>query len=189
MKHANYDAQGVILGFYDDEIHSDVPSPSIPLTEMQWRDCVENPGLRRVDQTTKTIVNHTQPGPSLSNIKSFANKSVDYKAGKVRERFISLSSGIEHEYVLAERQARQYALDGYPASVPVCVQALADRDGITSQAAADLIVAKADAFSQALETIRMKRLLGKGAIKTAGDAVAVESACDAAIADLDSVTP
>jgi len=36
MKYAHHDASGMIIGFFDDEVHSEIPSPSIPLTHEQW---------------------------------------------------------------------------------------------------------------------------------------------------------
>lgn len=44
MKYAQYDENGNIIGFYDDRIHSEVPPNSISITDIQWRDCINNPG-------------------------------------------------------------------------------------------------------------------------------------------------
>lgn len=38
MKQAHYNTQtGEILGFYDTEIHEDIPSPTLDLTDEQWQ--------------------------------------------------------------------------------------------------------------------------------------------------------
>ena len=42
MYYANYEeTTGQILGFYDDEIHTEIPEPSIALTDEQWEQAIE----------------------------------------------------------------------------------------------------------------------------------------------------
>jgi hypothetical protein len=37
MKYAHYDqATGDVIGFYSDDIHSEIPSPNVELTEDEW---------------------------------------------------------------------------------------------------------------------------------------------------------
>ncbi|MGF7441511.1 hypothetical protein [Campylobacter concisus] len=41
MKYAHYDKNtNEILGFYDDAIHNNVPSPNIKLTDEQWQEAI-----------------------------------------------------------------------------------------------------------------------------------------------------
>jgi hypothetical protein len=46
MKHAHYDNDsGAILGFYADDVHETIPSPSLELTDEQWEDALNYPKL------------------------------------------------------------------------------------------------------------------------------------------------
>lgn len=41
MKYAHYNKEtNEILGFYDDEIHSDIPKPNIKITDEQWKEAI-----------------------------------------------------------------------------------------------------------------------------------------------------
>ena len=43
MKYAHYNAEtGLILGFYDTEIHEQIPTPNIKLSNEAWQDAVNN---------------------------------------------------------------------------------------------------------------------------------------------------
>lgn len=69
------------------------------------------------------------------------------------------------EYQRAEMQARAYAAAGYTGAVPRCVKAWADPKGWTGQQAADDIITTADAWLEALDTIRDQRLAAKEAAR------------------------
>lgn len=47
MKYAILDENGMPIGFYDDTIHSTIPSGAIDITEEQWIDCINNSGKRK----------------------------------------------------------------------------------------------------------------------------------------------
>jgi hypothetical protein len=67
----NYDAiTGKILGYYPDDIgYSSIPEPFFEIDDTTHQDCVNNPGLRRVDLTTKTIVEYTPAAPTAEELK------------------------------------------------------------------------------------------------------------------------
>jgi len=54
MKYANYDKTGKLLGWYDKEIHSTIPTPNIEVSDEQWQKALEN-GYNFIDATKKTL--------------------------------------------------------------------------------------------------------------------------------------
>ena len=79
MIKVNYDAAtGEIKGFYPDFIdYSSIPEPYIIINEATHQDCIDNPGLRRVDLDTKQIGVYTPPGPTAA--ESIAALDIEYQ--------------------------------------------------------------------------------------------------------------
>ena len=42
MKYAYYDKEGRLLGWYDKEIHSNIPEPYLEVTDKQWKEAINN---------------------------------------------------------------------------------------------------------------------------------------------------
>jgi hypothetical protein len=63
MVKVNYDATtGKIKGFFPDtETYSSIPDPNIEIDEATHLDCINNPGLRKVDIATLEIITCTLP--------------------------------------------------------------------------------------------------------------------------------
>lgn len=69
MYFAHYDQNGQILGFYTSDIHGDnIPTPNIEITYEQWQECLNNPGLRKIDVTTQQIVTCEPPAPTKDQL-------------------------------------------------------------------------------------------------------------------------
>lgn len=51
MKHMVMDTNGLPLGFYDEEINSNIPDEAIEITDEQWQEFLNNQGKRRWDGT------------------------------------------------------------------------------------------------------------------------------------------
>jgi len=52
MKYAHYDkTDGKLLGWYDNEIHADIPSPSVKVSDAAWQGAIDN-GYNYVDDKT-----------------------------------------------------------------------------------------------------------------------------------------
>lgn len=88
------------------------------------------------------------------------------------------------EYERAASEARAFAAAGYAGDMPPAVQAWADAAELTPQAAADSIIAEADAWQAALLAIRAARLKGKQRVLKATSHDAAEALADTAIADI-----
>jgi len=69
MYYAHYDNQtGEILGFYTPDIHNNILTPNIEITDEQWQDCLANQGRRKVDVTTKRIIACEPPAPTKDQL-------------------------------------------------------------------------------------------------------------------------
>jgi len=56
MKYVNYDAKtNEILGFYDDEIHENIPEPNIEISDEEWREAL-NKNANSVDVKNQKLV-------------------------------------------------------------------------------------------------------------------------------------
>ena len=54
MKYINFDDNGKILGFYDDEIHATIPKPNAKITDKMWQEALRS-GANFWDQKSKTF--------------------------------------------------------------------------------------------------------------------------------------
>jgi hypothetical protein len=85
------------------------------------------------------------------------------------------------EYERAATEARAFAAGDYAGDMPPSVQAWADAAELAPQAAADSIIAEAEAWQTALYAIRAARLKGKQRVLKAASHDAAEALADEAI--------
>ena len=85
------------------------------------------------------------------------------------------------EYERAAVEARAFAAADYAGAMPPAVQAWADAAELEPQAAADSIIAEADAWQAALYAIRAVRLKGKQRVLKAASHDAAKALTDEAI--------
>lgn len=85
------------------------------------------------------------------------------------------------EHQRAADEARAFVQAGYAGVTPPYVKAWADAAGLEPQAAADTILAEADAWDQALLAVRALRLKGKQDVLKATAHAQAEAIADAAI--------
>jgi hypothetical protein len=86
------------------------------------------------------------------------------------------------EYERAAVEAEAFAAGGYTGDMPPSVQAWADAAELQPKAAADSIIAEAEAWRTALYAIRAVRLAGKQRVLQATSHDAAEALADTAIA-------
>ncbi|EPA95446.1 hypothetical protein [Pseudomonas sp. G5(2012)] len=117
----------------------------------------------------------------LAAALSVAAKQIDEAADAARVAVIGGSlRALEYERAAAE--ARAFAAAGYVGDMPPSVQAWADAAELEPQAAADSIIAEADAWQAALYAIRAARLKGKQRVLKAVSHDAAEALADEAMA-------
>jgi hypothetical protein len=57
MKYATLDINGLPTAFYSDDIHDNIPTEAIEITDEQWQECISNQGSRRfVDSALATYI-------------------------------------------------------------------------------------------------------------------------------------
>jgi hypothetical protein len=117
----------------------------------------------------------------LAAALSVAAKQIDEAADAARVAVIGGSlRALEYERAAAE--ARAFAAADYVGDMPPSVQAWADAAELAPQAAADSIIAEADAWQTALYAIRAARLMGKQRVLKAVSHDAAEALADEAMA-------
>jgi hypothetical protein len=55
MKHAHIDSNGQILGWYDDEIHTSIPSPNVQVSEEVWQNAINSMHNTIIDGVTSQV--------------------------------------------------------------------------------------------------------------------------------------
>ncbi|MDD2059064.1 hypothetical protein N5D52_20725 [Pseudomonas sp. GD03860] len=88
------------------------------------------------------------------------------------------------EYECAASEAKNFAAVSYSGEMPPSVKSWAEAAGLEPQAATDSIIAKADAWSAALYSIRDARLKGKHAVARADSHEQAEIEADKAISKI-----
>ena len=115
---------------------------------------------------------------------------IDTAAGNARAAFVSPGSYIDQEYLLAKQEASEWLANGKDeAAIPSSVQDHIDMFEVSAEAAAQEIVATAEAWETALRDIRNLRLGGKAAVSRAENIEAAEAAALQAIEQLNQYRP
>lgn len=116
--------------------------------------------------------------------------NIDTAAGNARAAFVSPGSYIDQEYLLAKQEARAWLDNGKDKSdVPSSVQDHITMFDVSAEAAAQEIVATAEAWETALREIRQLRLGGKAAVRQAETIEAAETAAKETIEQLNNYRP
>lgn len=84
MVKVNYDSKtGEIKGYYPADLcYSSIPEPYIEIDEATHKDCINNPGLRRVDLTTKKFFEYMPPASTLEEEKAKAWERIKAERNK-----------------------------------------------------------------------------------------------------------
>lgn len=118
------------------------------------------------------------------------DSDIDKAAGLARSAFVSPGAYIDQEYLLAKQEASEWLAGGKDeAAIPSSVQDHIDMFGVSAEAAAQEIVATAEAWETALRDIRNLRLGGKAAVSRAETIEAAEAAAQQAIEQLNRYRP
>jgi len=75
MKYTILDTNGLPTAFYSDDIHSDIPTDAIEITDEQWLECLNNQGTRQF--VNGTLVAYVAP---ITLEQEQATKLVEAKA-------------------------------------------------------------------------------------------------------------
>lgn len=82
MKHAVIDGDGFPTAFFDTIIHGDaIAADALEITDSQWRDLIENPGLRRL--VNGNVVPYEPPEPAVDLVAYAANRRWQKEVGGI----------------------------------------------------------------------------------------------------------
>ncbi|CAD5270073.1 conserved hypothetical protein [Halomonas sp. 59] len=126
----------------------------------------------------------------LSACKEVLSTRIDTAAGNARAAFVSPGSYIDQEYLLAKQEAGEWLANGKDeTAIPSSVSDHMAMFGVSAEAAAQEIVATAEAWETALRDIRNLRLGGKAAVQRADTIEAAEEAAQQTIEQLNRYRP
>jgi len=94
MKYAYVDENNKLLGFFDDEIHREIPEPKIQITEEQWRNALANNHNKiNSDGTSETFDFRTdeEKASDQARIDELAQKETDKASGKAKLKELGLT--------------------------------------------------------------------------------------------------
>ena len=131
----------------------------------------------------QSLIGFTFSGLPLAAALMVAAQQIDEAADAARIAVLG-DSLRALEYERAATEAKAFAATGYTGDMPPSVQAWADAAELEPQAAADSIIAEANAWQAALYAIRAARLKGKQQVLKAVSHDAAEMLADTAIADI-----
>ena len=138
-----------------------------------------------------STVDTSLPASSLlPAAQSQLGRDIDTAAGNARAAFVSPGSYIDQEYLLAKQEAQAWLENGKDANaIPSSVSDHMAMFEVGAEAAAQEIVATAEAWETALREIRQLRLGGKAAVRKAETIEAAEAAAKEAIEQLNRYRP
>ncbi|MFI2817660.1 hypothetical protein [Vreelandella piezotolerans] len=138
-----------------------------------------------------STVDTSLPASSLlPAAQSQLGRDIDTAAGNARAAFVSPGSYIDQEYLLAKQEAQAWLDNGKDANaIPSSVEDHMAMFEVGAEAAAQEIVATAEAWETALREIRQLRLGGKAAVRKAETIEAAEAAAKEAIEQLNRYRP
>jgi hypothetical protein len=156
MKKAHIDNNNMLLGWYDTEIHSTIPTPNVEVTDAQWQSAIENNHNKvNSDGTTEYF--------DFRTIGEIFSAAIVTKKEELQSKFnadvTAISDALPHEmssWRKQEEEARAYVANN-TAATPFLSSLAASRGlGETVLDLANKVIANADAYQAAYSP-----LLGK----------------------------
>lgn len=183
-------------GFYLPAIHgANIPADAVEITDAEHKALLAGQSagrLIRADANGRPVL-VDPPAPTLASTVATALATIDAEAGNARARYITVAPGQEATYMCKEAHARAYKAAGYPAAA-VADYAMVEAEAkaingaaptaAQMQAAADGVIAQADAWIGKAAQIERSRIAGKRGVMVAADVEQVGVARESAIATL-----
>lgn len=80
MKYVTLDANGLPTAFYSEDIHENIPTDAIEITDEQWIECLNNQGARQfVNGTLVTYVAPITPEQAIARFESITDAYIQSK--------------------------------------------------------------------------------------------------------------
>jgi hypothetical protein len=100
MKYAHIDNNGQILGWYEDEIHSDIPEPNVQVSEEVWQNALDSSHNTIIGGVTSQVDYRTDE-QKAENIRLFRNELLVREVDPVVTnplRWAELSSTVQQQW-------------------------------------------------------------------------------------------
>ena len=100
MKYAHIDNNGQILGWYDDEIHSDIPEPNVQVSEEVWQNALDSSHNTIIGGVTSQVDYRTDEQKS-SDIRLLRDQLLQSEVDPVVTnplRWAELSSAVQQQW-------------------------------------------------------------------------------------------
>jgi hypothetical protein len=100
MKYAHIDNNGQILGWYEDEIHSDIPEPNVQVSEEVWQNALDSSHNTIIGGVTSQVDYRTDE-QKADNIRMFRNELLVREVDPVVTnplRWAELSSAVQQQW-------------------------------------------------------------------------------------------
>ncbi len=180
-KFAHYNSEGVIVGFYDDALHRDIPEPFLEIEDNAHSDHVNGSKTLRVEEVDgeAQFFEYTPPPPPLEIIQAEAKRSVVGWINALTDQLTSKYSTIEIAGFVAKKIEAEKAAAGDPGPFPM----LESEATLTGETVADLaavVLAKDAAYEAITAAVTGLRRNTFTAIDAATSAPDVQAAIDAA---------
>ena len=100
MKYAHIDNNGQILGWYESEIHADIPEPNIQVSEEVWQNALDSSHNTIIGGVTSQVDYRTDE-QKAENIRTFRNELLVREVDPVVTnplRWAELSSEVQQQW-------------------------------------------------------------------------------------------
>jgi len=136
-----------LLGWYDSDIHDEVPTPNIEVSESDWQSAIEINANCYEDGAF--IVKDFRTSEEIEkNKRSSINENYENEVSKLT---LGVPNSEISTWTKQESEARSYKIDNQ-AATPL-ISSLAEQRGVSLDYLADKIIEKADAYSIAIGTL------------------------------------
>lgn len=176
-KYAAYDGgTTLVTGFYDDAVHSSIPSPNIVIDDNDLATALTNQGLGKVLKVIGGVLDYSDPAIVLADYKAARKREVDAQATVEQAQHEDFANTGTLSYLLKYTEWQEAKNDGTPTAgeYPMLDAEATARGDSLATVIADFGTEHA-ALVADLKAIEIVRLNARIAIDAAADVAAVDA--------------
>ena len=176
-KYAAYDGgTTLVTGFYDDAVHTSVPSPNIALSDPEYDDALDQQAQGKVLKVISSAMDYSDPAVVLADYKAAKKKQVDSQAAREQLRHNDWANAGTLSYMLKYTEWQEAKSDGTPTAgeYPMLDAEATSRGDSLATVITDFGTEHA-ALVASLKAIEIVRLDARADVDAAADVTAVNS--------------
>jgi hypothetical protein len=180
-KYAAYDGgTTLVTGFYDDTVHSSVPSPNIVIDAGEYANALAQQEAGKVLKVVGGVMNYSDPVVVLADYKAAKKRQVDSQAMREFKKHHDFDNAGSLAYQLKYTEWQEAKNDGTPtAGEYPLLDAEATARGVSLATMITDFGTEHAALAALLKAIEIVRLNSREAIDGAADVAAVDTAMGA----------